>query len=88
VTSGVRDGRAGPEGAGVSTEPVDDSVICVVGGGYVGLVTAVSAQYTLVWTKEIGAPASPISLTVVANGRRQQVSGDLDMDRTWTVVTG
>jgi hypothetical protein len=46
------------------------------------------AQYTLVWTKEIGAPPSPISVTLIANGRRQQVSGDLGMDRSFTLLTG
>jgi hypothetical protein len=46
-------------------------------------VSAASVDYEL-RREAIGAPASPISLTVVASGRRQQVSGDLDMDRTWT----
>ncbi len=49
-------------------------------------VSAASVDYEL-RREAIGAPASPISLTVVASGRRK-VSGDLDMDRTWTVVTG
>jgi hypothetical protein len=57
-------------------------------GGPLVDATVSPQHYTLAWSKEIGAPAWPISLTLTAGGRRQQVAGDLGVDRSFDLIAG
>ena len=45
-------------------------------------------RYVLSWTKEIGASAWPVAVTVRAGGGEQHLSSDLTVDRRWSVIAG
>jgi hypothetical protein len=57
------------------------------GGPFVD-ATVSPQHYTLAWSKEIGTAPWPISLSVIAGGRRQQLSTDLGVDRSFDLVAG
>ena len=67
--------------------PAGHTVVVTVNYGGPFVDATVSPQHdTLDWTKEIGAPAWPISLMVNSGKQRRQVAGDLGSDRMIDVV--